>query len=85
MLFELFPVPQTLRANTAKRQILSRANLVIVTVGTGKVFATTRTALKKNHFITQNCTDRLHDFFDVVVALDREGAMVTIIIKPQMH
>ncbi|MGE5533578.1 MAG: hypothetical protein ACM3UN_04445 [Bacillota bacterium] len=69
---------------TAKRQILSRANLIIIAVGTGVVFTTARTALQKNHFTAQDGADGFYDFFDIVAAFDREGALVAVIIQPQM-
>jgi hypothetical protein len=48
--FKLFSILQTLGTNTTKRQILSGTQLVIFAVATCKIFATTRAALKKNHF-----------------------------------
>ena len=80
VLFKLFSIPQTLRTNTAKRQILSSAQLVIVAIATGKIFATACAALKKNHFTAQDAADRFHEVFDVVVAFNGEEALVTVII-----
>jgi len=84
-LFKILPVPQTLRTHTTKRQILSRANLIIIAVSAGEVFSATCATLKKNYFTAQNCPDCFHDFFDVVAALDGEGALVSVIIQSQMH
>ncbi len=81
-LFKILPITQTLGAYTAKRQILSRANLVILAVSARKVFTASGAALKKNHFATQNGAGGFHDFFDVVAALYGEGALVTVIIQP---
>jgi len=84
-LFKILLIAQTLGADTAKRQILSRANLIIIAVSTRKVFTASGAALKKNHFATQNGADGFHDFFDVVVALYGESALVTVIIQPHVH
>jgi hypothetical protein len=59
-----------MRTYAAKRQILSRAHLIIVAVGAWEVLATAGAALKKNHFTAQYCPDSFHDFLYVVAAFN---------------
>ena len=85
VLFELFPICQTLGANTTKRQILGSTQLNITAAATRAIFSAACTGLQKNRFRTQNASDDIHEFLDVVAAFYGEDGCFTVIIKTQMH
>ncbi len=81
----MFLIPQTLRTNTAKRQVLSSAQLIIFAITTSKILAATSAALKKNNFSTKNAADCVQEFLDVVVTFNRKNTLLTVILTAQMY
>ena len=73
-------IPQTLRTNTTKRQVLSSTQLIIFAIATSKILATTSAALKKNYFSAKDAADCVQEFLDVVVTFNRKDALFTVII-----
>ena len=82
---ELLPILQALGADTAKGQVLGRAQLIVLAVGAGKVLAATRAALHENNFGPKDTGNGVEDLLDVVVTLNRKHAQVTVVIDAQMH
>jgi hypothetical protein len=87
--FKVFPklllIPQTLRTNAAKRQILGWAQLVIFAVATSKIFAASSATLKKNNFSVKDAVDYVHQVLNVVVTFDRVEALLTIVTQPRVY
>jgi hypothetical protein len=83
--FKLFPIPQTLWTNTAKREILSSAQLVVFAVAASEIFAATRAALKKNHVSAKDAADCVQEFFNVVVAFDGEDGLLPVVFASQVY
>jgi D-hexose-6-phosphate mutarotase len=81
----MLPIPQTLRTNAVKRQVLSCAQLIIFAIATSKILAATSTALKKNYFSVKDAVDCVQEFLNVVVTLNRKDALLTVIITAQMY
>ncbi len=67
---KVFPVPKTLGAHTAKRQVSCAANVKVVAASAGEVFSTSGAVLEKNHFVAEDVCYGVDYLFDVVVAFD---------------
>jgi hypothetical protein len=77
--FKLLLIPQTLRTDAAKRQILGCAQLVIFAITTSKIFAASSAALKKNHFCVKDAINYVNEVLDVVVTFDRVKALLATV------
>jgi hypothetical protein len=81
----MLPIPQTLRTNAAKRQVLSCTQLIIFAIATSKILAATSTALKKDYFSVKDAADCVQKFLNAVATLNRKDALLTVIITAQMY
>jgi hypothetical protein len=83
ILLKLFPITQTMRTHTGKRQILCCTHLNVAAGATREILTAPRTGLLENHFIPQNGANCVDELVDVIVTFNREAALVTVVIQTQ--
>ncbi len=70
ILFKMFSISQTLRANAAKRQILGQTQLVVIAVTAFKVFSTASATLEKNYLSAKDAADSIDELLDVIITFN---------------
>ncbi len=70
ILFKMFSISQTLRANAAKRQILGQTQLVVIAVTACKVFSTASATLEKNYLSAKDAADSIDELLDVIITFN---------------